>query len=80
MGGNQATNGNGSTIVTSVGGTAITSESARLPGGAELNILPAGVNGAAVYRSNGKVQIVPNNGITIKGISFMMHKNLLMIC
>lgn len=45
---------------------AATSELARLPGGAELNILPSGTNGATIYRGNGKLAIV-NNGITIKG-------------
>ena len=45
-------------------------ELARLPGGAELNILPAGTNGATLYRGNGKLAIV-NNGMTIKGTSFL---------
>lgn len=37
----------------------------RLPGGAELNILPTGTNGTSLYR-NGKVAII-NNGFNIKG-------------
>lgn len=42
-------------------------ELARLPGGAELNILPAGSNGAhTLYRSQNKLAIV-NNGLTLKG-------------
>lgn len=45
----------------------VASELARLPGGAELNILPAGTNGTtALYRGNGKLAIV-NNSITLKG-------------
>lgn len=54
-----------STIVNSNGHT---SELARLPGGAELNILPTGTNGttAALYQRNGK--LIVNNGLTtIKG-------------
>lgn len=50
-------------VTTTVAGTP---ELARLPGGAELNILPTGTNGATIYRGNGKLAIV-NNGITIKG-------------
>lgn len=42
------------------------SELTRLPGGAELNILPAGINGTPIYRGNGKLTIL-NNGMTIKG-------------
>lgn len=42
-------------------------ELARLPGGAELNILPAGSNGAhTLYRSQNKLAIV-SNGLTLKG-------------
>lgn len=47
-------------------------ELARLPGGAELNILPTGTNGATIYRG-GKLAIV-NNGITIKGKRYLKHK------
>lgn len=43
----------------------ITNEFPRLPGGAELNILPTGTNGTNLYRTNGKVII--NNGFNIKG-------------
>lgn len=46
--------------------TTATPELARLPGGAELNILPTGTNSATIYRGNGKLAIV-NNGIAIKG-------------
>lgn len=53
-----------STIVNGHGNGA--PELARLPGGAELNILPAGTNGSTLYRGNGKLAIV-NNGLTIKG-------------
>lgn len=51
-------------VITStiVNGTNGTSELARLPGGAELNILPPNSNGATIYRSNGQLAI-------IKGIS-----------
>lgn len=37
-----------------------TSELARLPGGAELNILPPlpNTNGTALYRSNGQLAII----------------------
>lgn len=42
----------------------ITNEFPRLPGGAELNILPTGTNGTNLYRTNGKVII--NNGFNIK--------------
>ncbi len=45
----------------------ITNEFPRLPGGAELNILPTGTNGTNLYRTNGKVAII-NNGFNIKGI------------
>lgn len=34
------------------------SELARLPGGAELNILPSNTNGTALYRSNGQLAII----------------------
>lgn len=44
----------------------IANEFPRLPGGAELNILPTGPNGTNLYRSNGKVAII-NNGFNIKG-------------
>lgn len=44
-----------------------TPEMARLPGGAELNILPAGTNGTSLYRSNGKLTAIVNNGFTFKG-------------
>lgn len=48
-------------------------ELARLPGGAELNILPTGTNGATIYRGgNGKLAIV-NNGLTIKGKRYLTH-------
>ncbi|XP_037041027.1 probable GPI-anchored adhesin-like protein PGA18 [Bradysia coprophila] len=43
----------------------ITNEFPRLPGGAELNILPTGTNGTNLYRTNGKVAII-NNGFNIK--------------
>lgn len=52
------------------GGVSGASELARLPGGAELNILPAGSNGTALYRGNGK--IIVNNGLTIKGKHFLI--------
>lgn len=45
------------------------SELTRLPGGAELNILPAGSNGTPFYRGNGKLAIV-NNGVAFKGKYF----------
>lgn len=35
-----------------------TAELARLPGGAELNILPPNTNGTALYRSNGQLAII----------------------
>jgi len=35
-----------------------TSELTRLPGGAELNILPSNTNGTALYRSNGQLAII----------------------
>lgn len=35
-----------------------TSELARLPGGAELNILPPNTNGATIYRGNGQLAII----------------------
>lgn len=54
---------NGTTAVTTT--AMATPELARLPGGAELNILPTGTNGT-FYRNNGKLAIV-NNQITIKG-------------
>lgn len=51
-------------VITStiVNGTHGSAELARLPGGAELNILPPNSNGATIYRSNGQLAI-------IKGIS-----------
>lgn len=62
-----------STIVN--GGINGASELARLPGGAELNILPTGSNGTALYRGNGK--LIVNNGLTIKGtktfLEFLNH-------
>lgn len=42
-------------VITSTNGT---SELARLPGGAELNILPANSNGTALYRGNGQLAII----------------------
>lgn len=50
----------------------IANEFPRLPGGAELNILPTGTNGTSLYRSNGKVAII-NNGFNIKGIARMLQ-------
>ncbi|GAB0088074.1 probable GPI-anchored adhesin-like protein PGA55 [Sergentomyia squamirostris] len=44
----------------------MTPELARLPGGAELNILPAGPNGTIYRGQSGKLAIM-NNGITLKG-------------
>lgn len=35
-----------------------TSELARLPGGAELNILPTNSNGTTLYRGNGQLAII----------------------
>ncbi|XP_055635541.1 uncharacterized protein LOC129775188 isoform X2 [Toxorhynchites rutilus septentrionalis] len=69
---------NGSTTATAVvSTTTITPEMARLPGGAELNILPAGTNGATalpLYRTTGQpgklafVNAIPgSNGLTLKG-------------
>lgn len=47
-------------VITStfVNGTTNGSELARLPGGAELNILPPNTNGTALYRSNGQLAII----------------------
>lgn len=57
---NTITNGNSSSFVSAA-------EVGRLPGGAELNILPTATNGtASLYRGNGKLSIV-NNGISLKG-------------
>lgn len=47
--------------------TPVVSELARLPGGAELNILPAGANTTSLYRSNGKLTAIVNNGFSFKG-------------
>lgn len=70
-GSNSTTNTVASTVNCAVAAVAAagTPELARLPGGAELNILPAGTNGTtSIYRSNnGKVAIV-NNGFTFKGV------------
>ena len=52
-------------LTTTSAASNITSELARLPGGAELNILSAGTNGTSLYRG-GKLAIV-NNGFTFKG-------------
>lgn len=51
------------------------SELARLPGGAELNILQAGSNGTAnLFRNGGKLSLVNNgNGFTFKGESGRVH-------
>ncbi|XP_055703142.1 uncharacterized protein LOC129801810 isoform X2 [Phlebotomus papatasi] len=46
--------------------SSVTPELARLPGGAELNILPAGPNGTIYRGQSGKLAIM-NNGITLKG-------------
>lgn len=54
----------GTTSVVTQSSTTVTPELARLPGGAELNILPNNSNGT-LYRSQ-KLAFV-NNGITIKG-------------
>lgn len=52
----------------------ITNEFPRLPGGAELNILPSATNGTTnLYRTNGKVAII-NNGFNIKG-TFVIWKS-----
>lgn len=57
---NTITNGSSSSFVSAA-------EVGRLPGGAELNILPTATNGtASLYRGNGKLSIV-NNGISLKG-------------
>ncbi|XP_055845907.1 uncharacterized protein LOC129911921 isoform X2 [Episyrphus balteatus] len=57
---NTISNGNTSTYVSA-------GEVGRLPGGAELNILPTATNAtASLYRGNGKLSIM-NNGISIKG-------------
>lgn len=45
-----------STIVN--GTTNGSSELGRLPGGAELNILPPNTNGTTLYRSNGQLAII----------------------
>lgn len=50
----------------------IANEFPRLPGGAELNILPTGTNGTSLYRSNGKVAII-NNGFNIKGMDRILQ-------
>jgi MAX-binding protein len=54
------------------GGVVFTSELARLPGGAELNILPAGTNGATIYRGGSGLAILNNGGIGFKG---KIHKS-----
>lgn len=46
--------------------TVMSSDLARLPGGAELNILPANTNGSTTYYRSQKLAIV-NNGISLKG-------------
>lgn len=51
--------------------TTSSGELSRLPGGAELNILPASTNG--LYR-NQKVAIV-NNGLTLKGECFVYYSH-----
>ncbi|XP_055912715.1 uncharacterized protein LOC129946528 isoform X2 [Eupeodes corollae] len=57
---NTISNGNSSNYVSAA-------EVGRLPGGAELNILPTATNGTtSIYRGNGKLSIV-NNGISLKG-------------
>lgn len=66
-----STNGNSSTFVTAA-------EVGRLPGGAELNILPtaAATNGtASLYRGNGKLSII-NNGISLKGADTNSSSNI----
>ncbi|XP_059611594.1 uncharacterized protein LOC132258333 isoform X2 [Phlebotomus argentipes] len=54
-----------STAAVSASVSSVTPELARLPGGAELNILPAGPNGAIYRGQSGK--LIMNNGITLKG-------------
>jgi hypothetical protein len=69
-------NGTSSHVVTGAqqlgngGGVVFTSELARLPGGAELNILPAGTNGATTtyYRGGSGLAILNNGGLSLKGM------------
>lgn len=64
-----STNGSSSTYVSAA-------EVGRLPGGAELNILPTATNGtASLYRGNGKLSIV-NNGISLKGADTNSSSNV----
>lgn len=47
-----------STFVNGSTNGTVNGELARLPGGAELNILPPNTNGTALYRSNGQLAII----------------------
>lgn len=49
-------------ITTTINGSSNgSSELARLPGGAELNILPTNSNGATLYRGNSQLAIIKGN-------------------
>lgn len=49
-------------ITTTINGSSNgTSELARLPGGAELNILPTNSNGTTLYRGNSQLAIIKGN-------------------
>lgn len=55
---NGATNASTPVITSTMNGNNGPSELARLPGGAELNILPPNSNGTTLYRSNGQLAII----------------------